>query len=213
MPRKTVQPPVYDKSRSRWRVTIPAGLNPEGKRVRSWHATREAARDYVAGLPTSRPSRSNRIEDSADHPPNASGRHLGRPDRSACLMTALVSTRVTNVSDARRKTVWQTVLAAGCVRVSFLGLEMPAGPVGTSGTATCMTMTGVPWLTFWRYPSLASTLNSVAGLWRFAPLSFQTVCLGAPRRFDTQPLTPDYSTCELSRGSEGHFFDFRINNP
>jgi integrase len=50
MPRKTVQPPVFDKPRNRWRVTIPAGLHPEGKRVRSWHLTREAARDYVAGI-------------------------------------------------------------------------------------------------------------------------------------------------------------------
>lgn len=50
MPRKTVQPPVFDKTRNRWRVTVPAGLHPEGKRVRSWHATRDDARDYVAGL-------------------------------------------------------------------------------------------------------------------------------------------------------------------
>ena len=50
MPRKTVQPPVFDKTRNRWRVTIPAGLNPEGKRIRSWHLTRDAARDFVAGI-------------------------------------------------------------------------------------------------------------------------------------------------------------------
>jgi integrase len=50
MPRKTVQPPVFDKTRNRWRVTIPAGLNPDGKRVRSWHLTRDAARNHVAGI-------------------------------------------------------------------------------------------------------------------------------------------------------------------
>jgi len=50
MPRKTAQPPVFDKSRNRWRVTIPASLQPNGKRVRSWHLTRDAARDYLAGI-------------------------------------------------------------------------------------------------------------------------------------------------------------------
>ena len=43
MARKTASPPTFDKKRNRWRVTIPATLSPEGKRLRSWHLTRDAA--------------------------------------------------------------------------------------------------------------------------------------------------------------------------
>lgn len=43
--------PVFDSSRQRWRVSIPAGKNPDSnKRVRSWHPTREAARKYIDAL-------------------------------------------------------------------------------------------------------------------------------------------------------------------
>jgi integrase len=50
MARKTASPPTFDKKRNRWRVTIPATLSPEGKRLRSWHLTRDAARDYLSSL-------------------------------------------------------------------------------------------------------------------------------------------------------------------
>jgi integrase len=47
MAQKTASQPVFDKSRNRWRATIPAGLTGDGKRVRSWHLTRDAARSYI----------------------------------------------------------------------------------------------------------------------------------------------------------------------
>jgi hypothetical protein len=48
MPKKSIADPVRDVTRNnRWKVTIPAGLSSSGKRVRSWHATREAARAYI----------------------------------------------------------------------------------------------------------------------------------------------------------------------
>ena len=50
MPRRTATPPTYDKSRKRWKVTIPASLSPDGKRMRSWHLTREAARTHLDKL-------------------------------------------------------------------------------------------------------------------------------------------------------------------
>jgi hypothetical protein len=50
MPRKTPSPPVFDKARDRWRVSLPASLSPSGLRVRSWHLTREAARDYLSAV-------------------------------------------------------------------------------------------------------------------------------------------------------------------
>lgn len=46
MPKKSISEPVFDDARKRWRVTIPAGMN-NGKRVRSWHATRQAARAHI----------------------------------------------------------------------------------------------------------------------------------------------------------------------
>ena len=50
MPKKTIAEPAYDEQRKRWRVTIPASLSESNKRVRSWHATRVAARSYIAGF-------------------------------------------------------------------------------------------------------------------------------------------------------------------
>jgi len=50
MPRKTISEPVFDKERERWRVTIPASLSDTGKRVRSWHLTRQAARKYITDI-------------------------------------------------------------------------------------------------------------------------------------------------------------------
>lgn len=50
MAQKTPSPPVFDKSRNRWKATIPAGLSADGKRVRSWHATRDAAREYIESI-------------------------------------------------------------------------------------------------------------------------------------------------------------------
>ncbi len=53
MPRLKTLEPVFDKSRSRWKVTIPGSMTVSGNRMRSWHATREAAREYVAELTNS----------------------------------------------------------------------------------------------------------------------------------------------------------------
>ena len=50
MPRKTISDPVFDKTRDRWRVTVPVSMSQSGKRVRSWHKTREAARTYITRL-------------------------------------------------------------------------------------------------------------------------------------------------------------------
>ena len=50
MPRKTIAEPVFDKQRNRWRVSIPESLSPDGKRVRSWHLTRTAARSYIGSI-------------------------------------------------------------------------------------------------------------------------------------------------------------------
>ena len=50
MPKKSIAEPVFDASRNRWRVNIPASLAPDGKRVRSWHPSRQAARKYIDGL-------------------------------------------------------------------------------------------------------------------------------------------------------------------
>lgn len=52
MAKKSINEPVFDKTRNRWKVTIPAGLTTDNKRVRSWHATREAARAYITGITT-----------------------------------------------------------------------------------------------------------------------------------------------------------------
>ena len=49
-PKASPATPVYDPARKRWRVSLPAGKNPDGKRVRSWHPSREAARDYLASI-------------------------------------------------------------------------------------------------------------------------------------------------------------------
>jgi integrase len=50
MAQKTPSPPVFDKTRNRWKATIPAGLAADGKRVRSWHATRDAAREFIESV-------------------------------------------------------------------------------------------------------------------------------------------------------------------
>ena len=50
MPKKSVSDPVFDTSRNRWKVTIPASMAPDNKRVRSWHATRAAGRKYIDNL-------------------------------------------------------------------------------------------------------------------------------------------------------------------
>ena len=50
MPKRTTSPPVFDKTRNRWKATIPATLSDSGKRLRSWHLTREAARSYLDGI-------------------------------------------------------------------------------------------------------------------------------------------------------------------
>jgi len=55
MPKLTVSEPAFDKSRNRWKVTVPAGLATSGKRIRSWHSTREAARTYIDNLTKSEP--------------------------------------------------------------------------------------------------------------------------------------------------------------
>lgn len=50
MPRLTIAEPAFDKSRDRWKVTVPAGLSSTGNRIRSWHKTRDAARTYISDL-------------------------------------------------------------------------------------------------------------------------------------------------------------------
>jgi integrase len=50
MPKMTISPPVFDKERDRWKVSIPASLTPGNKRQRSWHLTRDAARDHVESI-------------------------------------------------------------------------------------------------------------------------------------------------------------------
>lgn len=50
MAKKTPSQPVFDKARNRWKATVPASLSASGKRVRSWHPTREAARAYLDAL-------------------------------------------------------------------------------------------------------------------------------------------------------------------
>jgi integrase len=47
MPRHTPPPPTFDKKRNRWKASLPAGLAPAGKRVRTWHPTRDAARQWL----------------------------------------------------------------------------------------------------------------------------------------------------------------------
>lgn len=47
MPKKTASEPSYDKTRHRWKATISASLSKTGNRVRSWHATRKAAREWL----------------------------------------------------------------------------------------------------------------------------------------------------------------------
>lgn len=47
MPRKSISEPVFDKKRNRWRVTVPASLSSDGKRTRSWHKSRNAARSFI----------------------------------------------------------------------------------------------------------------------------------------------------------------------
>lgn len=47
MPKKSLLDPTHDKERDRWKVNVPAGLSTTGKRVRSWHPTRDAARKYI----------------------------------------------------------------------------------------------------------------------------------------------------------------------
>jgi integrase len=50
-PKKTGRlTPVFDKERNRWRVSVPATVAADGKRIKAWFPTREEARDYVAGL-------------------------------------------------------------------------------------------------------------------------------------------------------------------
>lgn len=48
MPRKTISEPVYDPKRNRWKVDIPATLSHTGERQRSFHKTRNAAREYIS---------------------------------------------------------------------------------------------------------------------------------------------------------------------
>lgn len=50
MAQKTPSPPVFDKARNRWKATIPAGLTTDGKRIRSWHASRDAARAFIESV-------------------------------------------------------------------------------------------------------------------------------------------------------------------
>ena len=50
MAQKSPSSPVFDKTRNRWKATIPAGLTGTGKRVRTWHPTREAARAYLDSI-------------------------------------------------------------------------------------------------------------------------------------------------------------------
>jgi integrase len=42
--------PVFDASRNRWKVNVPASMAPEGRKVRLWFKTRDAARAHISGI-------------------------------------------------------------------------------------------------------------------------------------------------------------------
>ena len=50
MPIRTPSQPVFDKTRNRWKATVPASLSDNSQRLRSWHPAREAARAYLDGI-------------------------------------------------------------------------------------------------------------------------------------------------------------------
>jgi hypothetical protein len=50
VPKKSISEPVFDSGRNRWRVTVPATISPDGKRTRSWHKSRSAARSYIDAI-------------------------------------------------------------------------------------------------------------------------------------------------------------------
>jgi integrase len=42
--------PVFDKTRDRWRIDIPATVAADGKRYKAWFKTRDLAREHLAGI-------------------------------------------------------------------------------------------------------------------------------------------------------------------
>lgn len=47
--RKKIEP-VFDQSRNRWRIDVPASLAADGRRYKSWFKTRDLAREHLAGI-------------------------------------------------------------------------------------------------------------------------------------------------------------------
>lgn len=50
MAKKTTIEPVFDKSRDRWKIDVPASMAQDGKRYKAWFKTRDLAREHLAGL-------------------------------------------------------------------------------------------------------------------------------------------------------------------
>ncbi|MEY4243577.1 MAG: hypothetical protein RLZZ245_1162, partial [Verrucomicrobiota bacterium] len=42
--------PVFDTARDRWKVNVPASMRPDGKKLRAYFKTRDAARTYCADI-------------------------------------------------------------------------------------------------------------------------------------------------------------------
>jgi integrase len=47
MTKKRTIDPVFDKTRKRWKLDVPASVSDTGKRFRAWFDTRQAARDFI----------------------------------------------------------------------------------------------------------------------------------------------------------------------
>jgi integrase len=50
MPSKRKIEPIFDQSRSRWKIDIPASVAADGKRYKAWFKTRDLARDHLAAV-------------------------------------------------------------------------------------------------------------------------------------------------------------------
>jgi integrase/recombinase XerD len=50
MPVKTKIEPVFDATRNRWKVDVPASVAADGKRYKAWFKTRDKAREHLAGV-------------------------------------------------------------------------------------------------------------------------------------------------------------------
>lgn len=50
MAKKTTIEPVFDDTRDRWKIDVPASIAADGKRYKAWFKTRDLAREHLAGL-------------------------------------------------------------------------------------------------------------------------------------------------------------------